>query len=162
MPVDRVVVNASPPLIVLFRSGQTDLLPQLFHEIMVPRAVWDEVTISKNDLAAQQLPNANWIKLAEVSIEPAIAAWDLGVGESAVPSFAMQSPIHYAVVDDAAARRCARSLGIKTLGTGGVMLLAKQRGIISSVGDRLTRLQDAGLWLSEDVILLLRRQAGEQ
>lgn len=83
MPVDRVVVNASP-LIVLFKSGQADLLPQLFHEILVPHAVWDEVIIGNTDRAAQQLPDADWIQRVDVEISPAIAAWDLGTGESAV------------------------------------------------------------------------------
>ena len=36
MPIDAVVVNASP-LISLFRSGQAELLPQLFNRIVVPR-----------------------------------------------------------------------------------------------------------------------------
>jgi len=47
------------------------------------------------------------------------------------------------------------------LGSGGAMVLAKQRGIVSSVGDRLKRLQDAGLWISADVIALLKQKAGE-
>lgn len=65
------------------------------------------------------------------------------------------------MVDDAAARRCARALGIATLGTGGAIVLAKQRGLIKSVGDRLQQLRDAGLWLSEEVVSLLKQQAGE-
>jgi len=42
MQIDAVVINASP-LITLFRSGQADLLPQLFKRIVVPQAVWQEV-----------------------------------------------------------------------------------------------------------------------
>ena len=52
MRIDKVVVNASP-LITLFRSGQAGLLPQLFQKIIVPGAVWTEVTGSeRNDPAA--------------------------------------------------------------------------------------------------------------
>jgi hypothetical protein len=40
------------------------------------------------------------------------------------------------------------------------MVLAKQRGIVPSVGDRLKRLQEAGLWISADVIALLKQKAG--
>lgn len=43
MRIDKVVVNASP-LITLFRSGQAGLLPELFRKIIVPGAVWTEVT----------------------------------------------------------------------------------------------------------------------
>jgi predicted nucleic acid-binding protein len=39
MRIEAVVINASP-LITLFRSGQADLLPRLFTQIIVPEAVW--------------------------------------------------------------------------------------------------------------------------
>ena len=98
MPIDRVVINASP-LIVLFKSGQAELLPQLFTEILVPQAVWEEVTIA-NDIAAQQLPNVSWAKPVQVAIHPSIAAWDLGSGESTVLSFALDNPDYRAMLDD--------------------------------------------------------------
>jgi predicted nucleic acid-binding protein len=161
MPTDRVVINASP-LIVLFKSKQAELLPQLFNEILIPQTVWEEVTATKNDMASQQLPNASWASPIKVAIHPSIAAWDLGAGESTVLSFALDNPSYRAMIDDAAARRCARTLGITTLGTGGMIILAKRRGLIESVGDRLQRLRDAGLWLSEEVVSLLKQQAGEE
>ncbi|MBE9110369.1 DUF3368 domain-containing protein [Nodosilinea sp. LEGE 07298] len=160
MSLERVVVNASP-LIVLFKSGQAELLPKLFREILVPQTVWQEVTIPQDDTVSRQLPDATWATAVEVSINSEIAAWDLGAGESAVLSYGMQNSGYRTIIDDAAARRCARTLGIATLGTGGVLVLAKRRGLIDSLGDRLTRLQDAGLWLSESVIAMLKQQAGE-
>lgn len=42
-----------------------------------------------------------------------------------------------AIVDDRAARRCGVALGITTLGTGGVLLLAKRRGLILEVAPRI-------------------------
>jgi predicted nucleic acid-binding protein len=51
MQIEKVVVNASP-LILLFKSGLDDLLPQLFSTIIVPEAVWDEVS-SGGDTAVQ-------------------------------------------------------------------------------------------------------------
>jgi predicted nucleic acid-binding protein len=160
MPIDRVVINASP-LIVLFKSGQAELLPQLFNEILIPQAVWEEVTTSKNDIASQKLPIVSWASSIQVAIYPAIATWDLGAGESTVLSFALENPGYRAMIDDAAARQCARALRIATLGTGGALVLAKRRGLIESVEDRLRWLQDEGLWLSEEVISLLKQQAGE-
>jgi len=160
MPISHVVINASP-LIVLFKSGQADLLPQLFEQIIVPQSVYDEITAVKTDAAATQLPAVPWSHCTAVPINPAILPWDLGNGESAVLSFALVNPGYRAMIDDAAARRCARALGIATLGTGGAIVLAKRRGLIPSVTEGLRRLQDAGLWLSEDVINLLKQQAGE-
>ena len=45
MRIDRVVVNSSS-LITLFNSGQAELLPQLFSEVLVPDAGWLEVAES--------------------------------------------------------------------------------------------------------------------
>lgn len=161
MLIDQVVVNASP-LITLFKSQQSQLLPALFREIIVPATVWDEVTTGgKQDIAAQQLPKANWVKRVEVAIAPEILVWSLDAGESTVLSFALQNPTYRAMVDDAAARRCARTLNIATLGTGGMLVLAKRRGLISSISPALQALQDAGLWLSNDLIALLKQQAEE-
>ena len=57
--------------------------------------------------------------------------------------------------------RCARTLGISILGTGGVLVLAKRRGFLQSVEEELNRLQQAGLWLSPAIVNLLLKEAGE-
>ena len=66
-----------------------------------------------------------------------------------------------ALVDDLAARRCAQAFGIPTLGTGALLVLAKRRGLIDSVKDRVELLKDAGLYLSDSVVQLLISEAGE-
>lgn len=162
MPIDLVVANASP-LIALFKSGHAHLLGQLWPEIIVPASVWDEVVgTAKEDAAAKGLPHARWAKRTEVpNIASLVAAWDLGLGESEVLSFAHGNPGYRAMVDDAQARKCARSLGIPTLGAGAVLVLAKRHGFLPSVTDALTQLQKSGLWLSDRVIQILKDQAGE-
>jgi predicted nucleic acid-binding protein len=161
MRIERVVVNASP-LITLFRSDQAGLLPQLFSEILVPEAVWREVVESDHeDVATAGLRTATWTKKIAVQVSPRIAVWNLGAGESEVLTVALDRPDYRAMVDDRAARRCARTLGIRVLGTGGMLILAKRRGLIASVADGLNRLRESGLWLSDDLVALLLKQAGE-
>jgi len=46
----------------------------------------------------------------------------------------MKETGYRAIVDDFAARRCAQTFGIQTLDTGGLLVLAKRRGLITSVG----------------------------
>ncbi|MGZ8219561.1 DUF3368 domain-containing protein [Methylomagnum sp.] len=152
MRIEQVVVNASP-LISLFRAGLESLLPHLFTEIVVPEAVWAEVTSQTyNDPAARGLPVSNWALKTPTPTCPDVALWNLGAGETAVLSFARQHPGYTAIIDDRAARRCARVLGIRIQGSPGVVVLAKRRGIIPSSREALRRLQKAGLWLSEELI----------
>ncbi|MEH2321184.1 DUF3368 domain-containing protein [Nostoc sp.] len=56
---------------------------------------------------------------------------------------------------------CGQSLGITTIGTGGLLVLTKRRGIILSVSPGIQGLRDAGLWLSDTLVNLLKQQAGE-
>ncbi len=161
MSIKPVVVNSSP-LITLFNSQLADLLPQLFDQVQVPPAVWKEVTAHKNDIAAQNLPKIDWaIQCEEMPVHPLVSAWDLGAGESAVLTYVIAHPHYIAMIDDAAARRCAISLNISTLGTGGMIVLAKRKGLISSIEEPIQALQNSGLWLSKSLVQLLKNQAGE-
>lgn len=160
MRIEKVVINSSP-LIVLFRSGQAGLLPQLFKSVVVPEQVYEEVTAGKEDNAAMALPQSPWVERKRVDISLSVAAWNLGTGESAVFSFALQEPAYRAVVDDLAARRCALAMEVQTIGTAGLLVLAKRRKLIRSVSGRLLKLREAGLYLSDSVIRMIFHEAGE-
>ena len=58
-------------------------------------------------------------------------------------------------------RRCAKTLNIPMLGTGGLLVLAKRRGLLPSVSEGIERLRQSGLWLSDDIAQILKTQAGE-
>jgi predicted nucleic acid-binding protein len=161
---DCAVLNASP-LITLFKSQQASLLPKLFREIVVPEAVWAETHAGdQTDPAAQQLADpisASWCRREQVVVPTLIQAWDLGAGESEVLAYALAHPTHLAIVDDAAARRCAHSLKIKVTGTVGLFILAKRRAIMPEVMPGIQALRMVGLWLDDQLIEQVRQQVGE-
>jgi predicted nucleic acid-binding protein len=163
MLIDRVVVNASP-LICLFKSGLEELFPALFKDVVVPEAVIKEVMAKGTvDLAAQTLVSNTWIRrIGNVAIDSRVASWDLGEGENSVLSFALRNPGYFAVMDDREARRCAISLQCHCIGTLGMVLLAKKRGMISSVRETLGKIQNAGLWMSETLVNEICRNVGEK
>jgi len=163
MRIERVVVNASP-LICLCKSGLVEILPALFTDIIVPSAVHKEITV-KEDISQACLPFLahQHVKVTgDIVIPSSVMSWDLGEGESSVLSYALKHSEYWAVIDDREARKCVSTLGCRCTGTVGVILLAKRRGIISSVKDCLTKLQNAGLWLSEDFINEICLKAGEK
>lgn len=161
MPVEKIVVNASP-LILLCNSGLSFVLPELFSEIVVPEAVWQEIVNGPHlDQATQMLPELDWLKKKHINPVPDVVRWDLGLGETEVLSFAIKYSRYTPVLDDMLAKKCARSLGIQTMGTGTILILAKERGLIESVEQSLHKLQNAGLWISEAIVQLLKRKAGE-
>ncbi len=162
MRIERIVVNASP-IICLGKSGLIGILPALFTDIVVPAAVIKEIT-ARDDIAqacAPFLAHQSVKVEADIVIPPSVIAWDLGAGESSVLSCALKQSEHWAVIDDREARKCAVTLGCLFTGTVGVILLAKKRGIISSVKESLIKLQNAGLWLSQEFVREICLKVGE-
>lgn len=160
--IKRVVINASP-LIALCRSQLHTLLPQVFESIYVPAEVWQEVVNGgKEDAATRLVPTLDWLKrLPPVEVALDIQRWNLGAGESAVMHYARELSVDRAILDDAAARRCARSINVAMTGTCGVIVLAKRRGILPKAEPAFRQLQAAGLWLSEELITALLKEVGE-
>lgn len=158
MLIERVALIASP-LIALYRANLHMLLPQIFPEILVPEAVWAEVVNGTyDDPAAKGLPAATWARKTAVPNRSEVQAWNLGAGETALLSLAFADKRLKVVLDDRAARRCANVFGISTMGTAGVVVIAKRRGLIPSVEQALRQLQTAGLWMSEALISQLATQ----
>lgn len=162
MRIERVVVDASP-LIVLYKAGLAELLPRLFSKIIVPEAVWNEVLAGgANDVAARSIGQSTWITHEPVAeISSTITAWDLGIGESSVIAIAARDASTRAILDDRQARNLARTLGVRILGTGGVLVLARKRGLIDSLKTEIDKIVAAGCWLSPELIQLLLEEAGE-
>jgi predicted nucleic acid-binding protein len=57
-----------------------------------------------------------------------------------------------AILDDAAARKCARSFSIPVKGTLGVIILARQQKLIPSAAQVLFSLQTAGFYLEDQIV----------
>ena len=87
--------------------------------------------------------------------------WGIDLGESEVLTFALENSGYRAVIDDAAARKVAKSLNIPFMGTLGILVLAKKQGLITSIDEPIQYLKKAGLWLSNDLIQVLKEQVNE-
>lgn len=159
---ERPVVNASP-LILLSRANWLHLLRLSGDTIVVPAAVADEVRArGLDDPIHRALEVTDWLTVEETGPIPAVVAnWDLGPGESSVLSWALAHPGSEAILDDLAARRCARALGISVRGTLGLVLIAKQRGIIPAARPVVQELRQSGMYLSDTVVNQALKQVGE-
>lgn len=158
---ERWVINASP-LIVLSKINQQTLIWQLADELVVPNAVLTEITTGPADDPARMHLEALQLTVVTVELEPIVTAWDLGAGESAVLSYATSHPGWKAVIDDGAARRCARALDIPLIGTLGIIIRACQVGLIPAAAPLLKDLQTHRFHLDDEVIrVALRETLGE-
>lgn len=148
---DRWVANASP-IIALGLIDRLHLLTDLAGEVTVPPAVAEEVARG-GDAASRALERALGFRFpTSVTRSPTVLMWGLGSGEAEVISLALEAPNSEALLDDLAARRCAAAVGVTCRGTVGVVLAAKQRGIIPLVAPVLDQLRRAGLYLDTGLI----------
>ncbi|HSN23032.1 MAG TPA: DUF3368 domain-containing protein [Methylomicrobium sp.] len=146
MPERLWAVNASP-IISLANIGYAHLLSESCSQMIIPKAVAIEIMNGPNDDPAKHwiaTTGQQWIQETG-TILPIISGWDLGAGESAVLSWCCQHPDYEAVIDDLAARNFAKSFGVSLCGTVGVIVIAKKRGVISSVKPLLASLIDPSL-----------------
>lgn len=161
--MDRpLVVNASP-LILLARIDRLDLLASLTKLVVVPKAVIKEVEAgSDRDGSAGKVENLpSILQVDDRPVPDRIRLWNLGAGESQVLAQALERPGAEVVLDDLAARRCARSLGLPMIGTLGVVILCRHRGIISAARPVLQMLCDVGLRLKPALIDEALAKVGE-
>jgi predicted nucleic acid-binding protein len=159
-----LVFNASP-IIVLAKSGLLDRILPLGTHVIIPRPVAEEINAVKDphDPAAVWLrkPDAQPLLTNAPECSPFVGAWDLGAGESSVIMLSLDGDGRQAVLDDLAARRCASALGIRVIGTIGLLLMAKQRGLIPAIRPALQSVEDAGLFLSASQRDLILSRSGE-
>jgi predicted nucleic acid-binding protein len=150
---DQAVVNTSP-VIFLAKAGMIHFLQQAASQILIPTAVATEIgRRGRADITVQTLSSVPWLMTVEaLPIPPLIQAWDLGPGESAVLAFAQAHPSIAVIIDDGAGRRCAELLGIPLLGTLGLVMIAKKRGLIPAARPVIALLKQHGMFLSESTI----------
>ena len=65
------------------------------------------------------------------------------------------------LLDDRAGREVAARLNIFTTGLIGLLLVAKEKGLVESVGTLIKELRNNGYWLSDDIMKTASKLAGE-
>lgn len=159
----RVIVN-STPLIALCHAGMLGVLKEVYGRIIIPQAVYDEVTAKPDSACIQIKNNTDWIQvetITDVSDRKMYKA-KLHAGEVDVMILAQSEPkADLVVIDDNAAKKTAKYLGLTVTGTIGVLLKAKKMGAISSVKEAISKLQGNGFYISDTILEMALKNAGE-
>ena len=150
----KVVVN-STPLLVLGNINNLNILKELYGTIYISEAVYREV-IEKNDKASRSvLDSLNWITVMRIDNPQDYAMYraKLHAGEVETMILAQQKSFQadLVILDDLAARKTAQYLG----------LTVKQKGIISEVKPLLDMMMKNGFFISEKVMNMVLKAAGE-
>ena len=156
-----LIVADSSALIALATCQCLELLDKLFEEIIVPQGVFDEVIV-EGKAVAEKLRQYLQKKIGQINLTTAVInAGTLGRGELEGMVLYKQLQADYLIVDDKRARKIAKLNQIKITGSLGILLLAKQKGLISAVKPFLDQLRTSDIFINENLIVRTLRLANE-
>jgi len=153
MKVFRVVADSSC-LIGLEQIGIFGLLREMFAEIYIPGAVYEEVVVKgRGEAGSAETESAveeGWISIKAVNNEIAVNALttNFGKGESEVIILCKESGFDYALIDERSAREKAALMSVNTMGVLGFMDLAIEMGFAVDKKKLVKQLREAGFRIS--------------
>ncbi|MDF1537549.1 MAG: DUF3368 domain-containing protein [Candidatus Thorarchaeota archaeon] len=162
---DSVVSNASP-LIHLAKAGNLSLLKDMFGEIMIPEEVFKEVCGAQDtpdSVVISDAVNDGWVRIIRlVSGDANLLAKSSGIdiGEAATILLAKKESA-LLLIDDKMGRSAAEILGVRCLGTVGVLLQALSDSMFKfdEFNAILDRMIDSGFRLDSKVYRLVLKIA---
>ena len=160
----ELVVSNAGPLITMATISRLDLLKALFEQIVIPQAVYDEVVVhGEGEPGSQEIDEATWITTVQVKDRLAVNLLQetLDAGESEAIVLAQELNARYVLLDDGLARRKARLIGLRMTGTLGILLMAKEAGLIPAIRLVLDELRQTDFRVSDRVYREVLTRAGE-
>ncbi len=161
------IVSDTGPIIGLAKIGKISLLKAIAEEVLIPPMVHRELFGKLGD-EADQIDQAlnDFVQVKGVmGLDPATEEVLSGLGEGEKQAVGLASILEkdtLLLIDDRAGRQVAERLNIPTTGLVGLLLVSKDKGLVESVGELIEELRNNGYWLSDEVIGIARRLAGEQ
>ena len=154
-----IVVSDTTPLIALMKASQLELLQKLFGKILIPQAVYQELTSNEAfQEEAAAIRNCPFLEVVSISdgrvVDILRRATGLDLGESEAIIYAESSSADVLLIDERKGRQVAISMGLPVMGSIGVLSEAHASGLLTAEAFRiaLEKMQDAGIRLSERLI----------
>jgi uncharacterized protein len=159
-----IIVSDTTPLSELAKVGHLDLLGQVFGRVIVPVEVHREL-LRGNHPASQLIAGCDWLEVKPVQnlleVQRLHTEVGLDLGESEAIVLAEELQADQLLVDDLAGRREAQTRGLALIGTVGVLLVAKQRGLIEQVKPIMDDLRNGGTRIAQPLYLRVLQLAQE-
>ncbi|NOQ35881.1 MAG: DUF3368 domain-containing protein [Methylococcaceae bacterium] len=157
-----IVIADSSALVALSICDVLELLAPLFGEIKVPQAVFDEVCVeNKAEFETLKFFLEDKILATSVNISNIERSKGLGKGELEAIALYKQLQADLLLIDDARAKKVAYVNNLEVMGSLGVLLLAKQQGLIESIHPLLKRLKYSDVFISHSLLEQVLAMAGE-
>ena len=131
-----IIVADTTPLISLMKIGHLDLLEQLFGEVQIPEAVFDEHVYNTNFPEESNLiQESNYIIRVSVKDTSAVdllrrsSGLDAGESEAIILSDSIGASL--LLMDEVKGRQVAKQMGIPLMGTIGLLLVGYNEKLLT-------------------------------
>ncbi|MCC6724964.1 MAG: DUF3368 domain-containing protein [Saprospiraceae bacterium] len=141
------------------------MLREIYQQIIVPQAVYDELMKLKSfGYDIQEIDKLGWIIIRKPvnAQQVLLLRINLDAGESEAIVLSQEINAGLLLIDERAGAKKAKEMGLKTIGLLGVLVKAKELGLIDSLKSMLEDLQEeAGFWLSSKLKKEILEVVGE-
>lgn len=163
MPRHDFVVSNTSPLFYLHQIDQVELLRDLYNHLHVPQGVVTELRAgAKLGLNVPRPESFDWMTIEPISITRHLRAHtELGQGELEAITFALGHPNSLVILDDLAARKVAKENNLEITGTVGILIYAKENGLVPAIAPLLAKIRAAGFRVNEKIYRESLRRVNE-
>ncbi|MBD2576534.1 DUF3368 domain-containing protein [Oscillatoria sp. FACHB-1406] len=160
-----IVVSDTSPIFYLSTIGKLDLLHQLYENILIPQAVFKEITnIGNTEPSATTVPTLTWVQVRVATDRDLVERLlvELDIGEAEAIALALEYKADRLLIDERLGRTVALRLGLQVTGVLGVLVTAKRRNLIQEVKPLLdTLIEQTGFWLDRKLYAEVLEAVGE-
>jgi predicted nucleic acid-binding protein len=149
----NIVIADTSCFILLDKINELELLKKIFSKITTTPEIAKEF--------GKTLPE--WIEIKAVRNNTSIEVLEAEVdeGEASAIALALETKNALVILDDFKARQLAEKLKLHYTGTLGIILKAKEIGILSAISPIMKKVQATNFRLSEKVLKEILREADE-
>ena len=150
---EKIIIADSSCLIALSNIGELQILQQVYQQITITPEIENEFGEAILD----------WIIIEEVTDKKKIEILELELdkGESSAIALAIEKENSLLVIDEKKGRNVAKKMGIKITGILGVIIKAKEIGLIKKITPLIEKLEKVDFRISKTLKEKILRRVGE-
>lgn len=147
------IISDTSCLILLEKLDRLELLRSVFGKVIITKVIANEFEKAIPDFIQIENPkDENYQRILESFLDP---------GEASAIALALEKENPLLIIDDYKARREAKHLRLKYTGTIGILLIAKEIGVIDSVAEIMDEILQTDFRLSESLLKEIKLKSGE-
>lgn len=154
LPNSNFIISDTSCLILFNKIGELQLLKEISGEVFITNTVKEEF--------GKELPT--WIKIKDPDDGryQKLVEMELDKGEASAIALSLTLENSILIIDDLKGRKVAERLKLRYSGSFGVILKAKQLGVIQSVKPILSKIRKTNFRFSQQLFEIILEQANEK